>query len=165
MVDNEETATTKERHKITSYNLRNYNFLFRKKNRSEKKMQGEKRRGRGREEKELKEIRTEKDGEKEKGVNEEVAMQEWEEYFMKLLESRTEKGETETEMKKKQTAPEETEITVEQADRQIRKVKKRKLTNEIKETGVVPDSHTGFRNGRKEKGQGEEGEREERVCQ
>jgi hypothetical protein len=61
MVDNEETAITKERHKITSYNLRNYNFLFRKKNRSEKKMQGEKRRGRGREEKELKEIRTEKD--------------------------------------------------------------------------------------------------------
>jgi hypothetical protein len=61
MVDNEETATTKERHKITSYNLRNYNFLFRKKNRSEKKMQREKRRGRGMEEKELKEIRTEKD--------------------------------------------------------------------------------------------------------
>jgi hypothetical protein len=86
----------------------------------------EKRRGRGREEKELKEIRTEKDGEKEKRVNEEVAMQEWEEHFMKLLESRKKKGETETEMKKKQTAPEETEITVEQAERQIRKVKKKK---------------------------------------
>jgi hypothetical protein len=39
------------------------------------------------------------------------------------------------------------------------------MKSEIGETGVVPDSQTGIRNGRKEKKQGEEGEREERVCQ
>jgi hypothetical protein len=47
-----------------------------------------------------------------------------------LLEGRKEKGKAETEMKKKQTAPEETEITVEKAERQIRKLKKRKAPGE-----------------------------------
>jgi hypothetical protein len=46
--------------------------------------------------------------------------------FLKLLEGRKEKGKPETEMKKKQTAPEGTEITVEEVERQIRKLKKRK---------------------------------------
>jgi hypothetical protein len=35
-------------------------------------------------------------------VSEEITMQEWEEYFIKLLERRKKKGEAETEMKKKQ---------------------------------------------------------------
>jgi hypothetical protein len=35
-------------------------------------------------------------------VSEEITMQEWDEYFIKLLERRNEKGEAETEMKKKQ---------------------------------------------------------------
>jgi hypothetical protein len=43
-------------------------------------------------------------------VSEEITMQEWEEWFMKLLEE----GEAETQMKEKQTAPEETEVTVEE---------------------------------------------------
>jgi hypothetical protein len=47
-----------------------------------------------------------------------------------LLEGRKEKGKAETEIKKKQTAPEETEITVEKAERQIRKLKKRKAPGE-----------------------------------
>jgi hypothetical protein len=34
-------------------------------------------------------------------VSEEVTMQEWEEYFIKLLERRKEKGEAETEIKKR----------------------------------------------------------------
>jgi hypothetical protein len=64
--------------------------------------------------------------EKEKGlVSREITMQEWEEYFMKLLEGREEEGKAETEMKKKQTAVEGTEVTVEEVERQIRKVKKR----------------------------------------
>jgi uncharacterized protein YecA (UPF0149 family) len=41
-------------------------------------------------------------------------MREWEEYFMQLLEGKKEKGRIEIEMKKKQTAPEGTEITVEE---------------------------------------------------
>jgi hypothetical protein len=53
-------------------------------------------------------------------------MQEGEEYFMKLLEGRKEEGEAGTQMKEKQTAPEETEITAEEVERQIRNLKKRK---------------------------------------
>jgi hypothetical protein len=45
---------------------------------------------------------------------------------MELLEERKEKGKAETEMKKKQTTPEETDIIVEEVERQIRKLKKRK---------------------------------------
>jgi hypothetical protein len=41
----------------------------------------------------------------------ELTAQEREEYFMKLLEGRKKKGNAETEIKKKQKAPEETEIT------------------------------------------------------
>jgi hypothetical protein len=48
---------------------------------------------------------------KKESVNEKITMQEWEEYFMKLLEGREEEGEADTQMKEKQTAPEETEIT------------------------------------------------------
>jgi hypothetical protein len=44
---------------------------------------------------------------------------------MKLVEGRKQKGKAETEMKKKQTASEETEITVEEVERQIRKLKKK----------------------------------------
>jgi hypothetical protein len=40
----------------------------------------------------------------------EITAQEREEYFMKLLEGRKKKGNAETEIKKKQKAPEETEI-------------------------------------------------------
>jgi hypothetical protein len=95
----------------------------------------EKKKQRGqREEKEIKEIRTERElwkyinrERKEKeSVNEEITIQEWEEYFMKLLEGRKEEGEAGTQMKEKQTAPEETEITAEEVERQIRKLKKRK---------------------------------------
>jgi uncharacterized protein YecA (UPF0149 family) len=57
--------------------------------------------------------------EKEKGIT-----QEWEEYFMKLLEGRKEEGEVGTQMKEKQTAPEETEITSEEVERQIGNLKK-----------------------------------------
>jgi hypothetical protein len=64
--------------------------------------------------------------EKKELVSEEITMQEWEKYFMKLLEGRKEEGETGTQMKEKQTAPEETEITAEEVERQIRKLKKRK---------------------------------------
>jgi hypothetical protein len=35
-------------------------------------------------------------------VSEEITMQEWDEYFIKLLERRNDKGEAETEMRKKQ---------------------------------------------------------------
>jgi hypothetical protein len=59
-------------------------------------------------------------------VSEEITMQEGEEYFMKLLEGRKEEGEAGTQMKEKQTAPEETEITAEEVERQIRNLKKRK---------------------------------------
>jgi hypothetical protein len=41
---------------------------------------------------------------------------------MELLERRKEKGKAETEMKKKQTTPEETEIIVDEVERQIRKL-------------------------------------------
>jgi hypothetical protein len=59
------------------------------------------------------------------------ALREWrrnkiEEYFMKLLEGRKEEGEVGTYMKEKQTAPEETESTAEEVERQIRNLKKRK---------------------------------------
>jgi hypothetical protein len=92
-----------------------------------------KRQKREREAKEIKEIRTEKEvrkhinreRKKKESVSEEITMQEWEEYFMKLLEGRKEEGETGTKMKEKQTAPEETEITVEEVDRQIKKQKKK----------------------------------------
>jgi hypothetical protein len=43
-----------------------------------------------------------------------------------LLEGGNEGGEAGTQMKEKQTAPEETEITAEEVDKQIRKLKKRK---------------------------------------
>jgi hypothetical protein len=53
-------------------------------------------------------------------------MQEWKEYFMKLLERKKEEGKAETEMEKNQKEPEETEITVEEVERQMRKLKKKK---------------------------------------
>jgi predicted nucleotidyltransferase len=46
--------------------------------------------------------------------------------IMKLLERRKEKGNAEIEMKKKQTASEGTEISVEEVERQMRKLRKRK---------------------------------------
>jgi hypothetical protein len=70
-------------------------------------------------------------GKKKKSVSEEITMQEWEEYFMKLLEGRKEEGEAGTQMKEKQTAPEETEITAEEVERQIRKLKKRKAPGRV----------------------------------
>jgi hypothetical protein len=59
-------------------------------------------------------------------VSEKIIMQELEEYFMKLLEGRKEKGEAGTQTKEKQTAPEETETRTEEVERQIRKQKNRK---------------------------------------
>jgi hypothetical protein len=59
-------------------------------------------------------------------VSEEITMRKWEEYFMKLLEGRKEEGKAETEKKKKRTALKDTEITVEEVEGQIRKLKKRK---------------------------------------
>jgi hypothetical protein len=53
-------------------------------------------------------------------------MQEWAEYFTKLLGGRKEKGKAEIEMKKKQTVSEQTEVTLEEVERQIRKLQKRK---------------------------------------
>jgi hypothetical protein len=47
-------------------------------------------------------------------VSEEITIEDWEECFMKLLEGRKEEGKAETEMKKKQTAPEKAEIRVEE---------------------------------------------------
>jgi hypothetical protein len=87
-----------------------------------------------REEKEIKEIRTgeevwkyiNRERKKKESVSEEITLQDWEVYFMKLLEGRKEKRKAETEMKKKQTTAGETEITVEEVERQIRKLKKRK---------------------------------------
>jgi hypothetical protein len=89
--------------------------------------------------KEIKEIRTEREvwkyinreGKKKESVSEEITMQEWEEYFMKLLEGRKEEGEAGTQMKEKQTAPEETEITAEEVERQIRNLKKRKAPGRV----------------------------------
>jgi hypothetical protein len=89
---------------------------------------------REREEKEIKEIRTEKEvwkyinreRKKKEPVSDEITIEEWEEYLMKLLEDRKEEGEVGTQMKEKQTAPEETEIIAEEVDRQIRNLKKRK---------------------------------------
>jgi hypothetical protein len=45
---------------------------------------------------------------------------------MKLLEGRKEEGEAGTQMKEKQTAPEETESTAEELERQIRNLQRRK---------------------------------------
>jgi hypothetical protein len=59
-------------------------------------------------------------------VSEKITIEEWEEYFMKLLEGRKEEGEGGTQMKEKQTAPEETEITAEELERQIRNLQMRK---------------------------------------
>jgi hypothetical protein len=66
--------------------------------REKKKQKGE------REEKEIKEIRTEREvwkyinreRKKKESVSEEITIQEWEEYFMKLLEGRKEEGEAGT---------------------------------------------------------------------
>jgi hypothetical protein len=63
---------------------------------------------------------------KKESISEEITMQKWEKYSMKLLEGRKEKGKAETTMKKKQTAPEGTEITVEEVERQMKKLKKKK---------------------------------------
>jgi hypothetical protein len=73
------------------------------------------------EEKEIKEIRTQREvwkylyrERKEKeSVSEEITMQEWEEYFKKLLEGRKGEGQAGIQMKEKQTVPEKTEITAE----------------------------------------------------
>jgi hypothetical protein len=63
---------------------------------------------------------------KKESVREKITMQELKQYFMKLLERKKEKVKPETEMKKKQITPEGTQITVEEVERQIRKLKKRK---------------------------------------
>ncbi|KAH0809508.1 hypothetical protein GEV33_013282 [Tenebrio molitor] len=63
---------------------------------------------------------------KKESVSEKITIEEWEEYFMKLLEGRKEEGEGGTQMKEKQTAPEETEITAEELERQIRNLQMRK---------------------------------------
>ncbi|KAJ3632437.1 hypothetical protein MTP99_009448 [Tenebrio molitor] len=89
---------------------------------------------REREKKEIKKMRTEREvwkyinreRKKKESVSEEMKMQEWEEYFMKLLEGRKAEGEAGTQMKEKQTAPEQTEITAEEVEKHIRKLKKRK---------------------------------------
>jgi hypothetical protein len=89
---------------------------------------------REREEKEIKEIRTEREvwkyinreRKKKEPVSEEITIQEWEEYFMKLLEGRKEEGKVGTQRKEKQTVMEETEITAEEVGRHIRYLKKRK---------------------------------------
>jgi hypothetical protein len=61
-------------------------------------------------------------------VSGEITIQEWEEYLMKLVEGRKKEGKAETDIKRKQTVPEDTEITVGEVERQIRKLKKRKAT-------------------------------------
>ncbi|KAH0816889.1 hypothetical protein GEV33_005903 [Tenebrio molitor] len=89
---------------------------------------------REREEKEIKEIRTEREvwkyinreRKKKEPVSEKITIQEWEEYFMKLLEGRKEEGKVGTQRKEKQTVMEETEITAEEVERHIRHLKKRK---------------------------------------
>jgi hypothetical protein len=89
---------------------------------------------REREEKEIKEIRTEREvwkyinreRKKKEPVSEEITIQEWEEYFMKLLEGRKEEGKVGTQRKEKQTVTEETQITAEEVERHIRHLKKRK---------------------------------------
>jgi hypothetical protein len=89
---------------------------------------------REREEKEIKEIRTEKEvwkyinreRKKKEPVSEKITIQEWEEYFMKLLEGRKEEGKVGTQRKEKQTVMEETEITAEEVGKHIRYLKKRK---------------------------------------
>jgi hypothetical protein len=89
---------------------------------------------REREEKEIKEIRTEREvwkyinreRKKKEPVSEKITIQEWEEYFMKLLEGRKEEGKVGTQRKEKQTVMEETEITAEEVGRHIRHLKKRK---------------------------------------
>ncbi|KAH0811711.1 hypothetical protein GEV33_011080 [Tenebrio molitor] len=89
---------------------------------------------REREEKEIKEIRTEREvwkyinreRKKKEPVSEKITIQEWEEYFMKLLEGRKEEGKVGTQRKEKQTVMEETEITAEEVGRHIRYLKKRK---------------------------------------
>jgi hypothetical protein len=59
-------------------------------------------------------------------VNEEITMQEWEEYLMKLVEGRKEEGEARIQLNEKQMTPKETEITAEEVERQMRKLKNRK---------------------------------------
>jgi hypothetical protein len=89
---------------------------------------------REREEKDIKEIRTEREvwkyinreRKKKEPVSEKITIQEWEEYFMKLLEGRKEEGKVGTQRKEKQTVMEETEITAEEVERHIRHLKKRK---------------------------------------
>jgi hypothetical protein len=89
---------------------------------------------REREEKEIKEIRTEREvwkyinreRKKKEPVSEKITIQEWEEYFMRLLEGRKEEGKVGTQRKEKQTVMEETEITAEEVGRHIRYLKKRK---------------------------------------
>jgi hypothetical protein len=89
---------------------------------------------REREEKEIKEIRTEREvwkyinreRKKKEPVSEKITIQEWEEYFMKLLEGRKEEGKVGTQRKEKQTVMEETEITAEEVGKHIRYLKKRK---------------------------------------
>jgi hypothetical protein len=59
-------------------------------------------------------------------VNEEITMQEWEEYLMKLVEGRKEEGEARIQLNEKQMTPKETEITAEEVERQMRKLKNSK---------------------------------------
>jgi hypothetical protein len=128
---------------------------------------------REREEKEIKEIRTEREvwkyinreRKKKEPVSEEIIIQEWEEYFMKLLEGRKEEGKVGTQRKEKQTVTEEIEITAEEVERHIRHLNRgipllntgyklyasvlsERMKREIEEKGVLPDSQAGFRGGR-----------------
>jgi hypothetical protein len=63
---------------------------------------------------------------KKEPVSEKITIQEWEEYFMELLEGRKEEGKVGTQRKEKQTVMEETEITAEEVGKHIRYLKKRK---------------------------------------
>jgi hypothetical protein len=63
---------------------------------------------------------------KKESVNEEITMQEWQEYLMKLVEGRKEEGEAGTQLNEKQMTPKETEITAEEVKRQMRKLKNNK---------------------------------------
>jgi hypothetical protein len=63
---------------------------------------------------------------KKEPASEKITIQEWEEYFVKLLEGRKEEGNVGTQRKEKQTVMGETEITAEEVGRHIRYLKKRK---------------------------------------
>jgi hypothetical protein len=81
--------------------------LLEAKRRYSERCRKKKRQKRERVEKEIKEIKTEKEvwkyinreRKKKESMSEEITLQEWEEYLMKLLEGRKEKGKAEAQMK------------------------------------------------------------------